>query len=211
MLVAVKESGLHDAVLVDSVLATEMIALAMNSYLDQGVFNIKEVILDPNTVTKKKYNGLDDDGFFGIRHVQHTRRDPLDYYDPVITYECIDYILFDLDANKIIIPDFYDHDNDGHLYATHELSSYYSAYTHILQHITLHKPLMEAIEKRWFIANKEMSHELREGTLVSSKINFREYKPNSEIMNLKWCYCCSTFNCQCTEDELIEFSRDLPF
>ena len=211
MLIAVKENGSDDAVKVDSVLATELIARAMNSYLDDGTFNIADVVRKPAGTIYKSYTGLDDREFFNIRHEQRITRDPLHRFDPVITYNAHNYILFDLDANRILAPDYYDHDNDHPLYATTELDSYYSAYKYASSHNTQHKPLVLAIEKGWFVASSEMEHKYLNDCLISANIKFREYKPKSEIMSLDWCFCCGTFDCKCTDEQLEEFSKDLPF
>lgn len=211
MLIAVKENGSHDAVKVDSVLATELIARAMNSYLDKGVFNIKEVMLNPESGAYRKYCDLNDADFLDIRHEQHTYRDPLNYFDPVISYNCHNYILFDFDANKILVPDFSDHDNEHQLYATNELSTFYSAYKYASSYNTLHKSQVFAIEKGWFVAKSVMEHKFLNNCLISANIKFREYKPKSEIISLDWCFCCGTFDCKCTDEQLEEFSKDLPF
>lgn len=211
MLLAVKENGIHDAVKVDSVLATEMIGRAINKFLDDGIFNIADMVRNPAATVYKSYIGLNDSKFFNVRHKQSITRDPLHRFDPVITYNADDYILFDLDENKIVIPDFYDHDDDIPLYATTELESYYLAYTYAASTNTQHKPLKMAYQNKWILVDPQIKHNYIDGSLIRSTFMFREYKPKSEIFSLDYCYCCGTFECKCTEKQLNQYCKDLPF
>lgn len=211
MLLAIKDQDKIDAVKVDSVLATEIIARALGKYLDDGEFNIADEVRNPAGAIYKSYTGLDEREFFEVRHDKRITRDPLHRFDPVISYNALEYILFDNDANKIIIPDFYDYDNDFPLYTTSELDSFYSAYTHAGTLNRQYKPLDMAYKNQWVLVEPQIKHHHLELSLISSTFQFREFKPKSEIMSLDYCYCCGTFECKCTDEQLLEFTKELPF
>ena len=53
----------------------------------------------------------------------------------------------------------------------------------------------------------QVEHHLEDNVLIRSAFHFREYKPKSEIIKLDYCYCCGTFECKCTEEELTTFKK----
>lgn len=211
MLISVKQQGTYNVVETDSIHATEMLSRAIGNYLDGKQFSIAEEVAQPSTPYFKSYQGLTDAEFLEARHDTRITRDPLYRFDPVVNHSAKDYILFDLDADKIIIPVFYDHDPDFMLFETAELNSYYEAYKHAAGIITLNKPMLLAFEKNWIMVKSQVEHHLEDNALLRSTFHFREYKPKSEIIKVEYCYCCGTFECQCTEEQLSSFKNELPF
>jgi hypothetical protein len=82
----------------------------------------------------------------------------------------------DLDADKIIVPDFYDYDPDFMLYDKAELNSYYEAYRHAAGMVTQNKPMLMALEKNWIMVQPQVEHQQEDHVLVRSTFHFREYK-----------------------------------
>lgn len=211
MLISVKQQGKFNAVDTDSIRATEMLARAIGNYLDGNQFNIADEVNQPSKQYFKTYQGLTGAEFLEARHVTRITRDPLYRFDPVVNHSPKDYILFDLDQDKIIIPDFNDYDPDFMLYETAELNSYYEAYKHAAGIITLNKPMLLALEKNWIMVQPQVEHHQEDNVLLRSTFHFREYKAKSEIIKVDYCYCCGTFECKCTEEELSTFRDELPF
>lgn len=211
MLISVKQQGKFNAVETDSIRATEMLARAIGNYLDGNQFNIADEVNQPSKQHFKTYQGLTGAEFLEARHDTRITRDPLYRFDPVVNHSPKDYILFDLDQDKIIIPDFYDYDPDFMLYETAELNSYYEAYKHAAGIITLNKPMLLALEKNWIMVQPQVEQYQEDNVLLRSTFHFREYKAKSEIIKVDYCYCCGTFECKCTEEELNTFKNELPF
>lgn len=211
MLISVKQQGKYNVVETDNIHATEMLSRAIGNYLDGNTFSIADEVTKPSTLRFKTYQGLTDAEFLEARHDTRITRDPLYRFDPVVNYSAKDYILFDLDADKIIVPDFYDYDPDFMLYDKAELNSYYEAYKHAAGIITLNKPMQLALEKNWIMVQPQVEHHQEDHVLVRSTFHFREYKAKSEIIKVDYCYCCGTFECKCSEEELNTFKNELPF
>ena len=211
MLISVKQQGVYNVAEVDSTHATEMLSRAIGNYLDGNKFSIADEVIKPSTLRFKTYQGLTDAEFLEARHDTRITRDPLYRFDPVVNHSPKDYILFDLDQDKIIIPDFYDYDPDFMLYDKAELNSYYEAYKHAAGIITLNKPMQLSLEKNWIMVQPQVEQHYEDKVLARSTFHFREYKAKSEIIKVDYCYCCGTFACKCTEEELNTFKNELPF
>lgn len=211
MLISVKQQGKYNVAETDSIEATEMLSRAICNYLDGNQFSIADEVIELSSRRFKAYQGLTDAEFLEARHDTRITRDPLYRFDPVVNYSAKDYVLFDLDADKIIVPDFYDHDPDFMLYETAELNSYYEAYKHAAGMISMNKPMLMAFDKNWIMVQPQVEHHLEDNVLLRSAFHFREYKPKSEIIKVDYCYCCGTFECKCTKEELTTFKNELPF
>lgn len=211
MLISVKQHGKFNAVETDNIHATEIISRAIGNYLDGNQFNIADEVSQPRSRHFRSYQGLTEAEFLEARHDTRITRDPLYRFDPVVNHSPKDYILFDLDADKIIVPDFYDYDPDFMLYDKAELNSYYEAYRHAAGMVTQNKPMLMALEKNWIMVQPQVEHHQEDHVLVRSTFHFREYKAKSEIVKVDYCYCCGTFVCKCTEEELNTFKSELPF
>lgn len=211
MLISVKQHGKFNAVETDNIHATEIISRAIGNYLDGNQFNIADEVSQPRSRHFRSYQGLTEAEFLEARHDTRITRDPLYRFDPVVNHSPKDYILFDLDADKIIVPDFYDYDPDFMLYDKAELNSYYEAYKHAAGIITLNKPMQLALEKNWIMVQPQVEQHYEVKVLARSTFHFREYKAKSEIIKVDYCYCCGTFACKCTEEELNTFKNELPF
>ena len=211
MLISVKQHGKFNAVETDNIHATEIISRAIGNYLDGNQFNIADEVSQPRSRHFRSYQGLTEAEFLEARHDTRITRDPLYRFDPVENHSPKDYILFDLDQDKIIIPDFKDFDPDFMLYDTAELNSYYEAYKHAACIITLNKPILLAFEKNWIKVQTQEEQHYEDKVLARSTFHFREYKAKSEIIKVDYCYCCGTFACKCTEEELNTFKNELPF
>ena len=146
MLISVKQHGKFNAVETDYIHAPEIISRAIGNYLDGNQFNIADEVSQPRTRHFRSYQGLTESEFLEARHVTSITRDPLYRFDPVVNHSPKDYILFDLDQDKIIIPDFKDFDPDFMLYVTAALICYYEAFKHAACFITLNKYLLLAFE-----------------------------------------------------------------
>lgn len=211
MIISVKLQGKYNVAETDHIEATEMLSRAIGNYLDGNQFSIADEVIKPSSRHFKTYQGLTEAEFLEARHDTRVTRDPLHRFDPVITYSAKDYILFDLDADKIIVPNFNEHDPDFMLFETAELNSYYEAYRLAAGMIDMNMPMLLVFDKNWIMVQPQVEHHLEDNVLLRSTYLFREYKPKSENIRVDYCYCCGTFECKCTEEELTIYKNELPF
>lgn len=211
MLIAVQKNEKINAVLIDNRQACEMIARAIGRELDGQPFNILEEVLKPVDQPYMSFKDLSPSEFFNARHRKHITRDPLHRFDEVITYEAYDYIFFNLDAHTITVPDFNDHESEFMLHESKELHSNYEAYKHAMGIIGHNKPMQFALANNFILVQPTNEHHSLNDTLIRDTFSFRENKEKSTVVNMDYCYCCGTFECACTESELEEFSKGLPF
>lgn len=211
MLIAVQQHNKINAVMVDNRQACEMIARAIGRVLDGEQFNILSEVLNPIDKVLMSFKDITTSEFIDARHRKSVTRDPLYRFDDIITYEAYDYVLFDLDQDKIIVPDYYDHEPEMLLHACEELNSNYEAYKHVAGNLNHNKPMKHALDKNLIVVKPTNQHLRINDCLIRSTFVFREYTPNSKVMELNYCYCCGTFECKCSEEEIKEFTAGLPF
>lgn len=211
MLIAVQQNNKINAVMVDNRQACEMIARAIGRVLDGEQFNILSEVINPIDKVFMSFNDITTSEFIDARHRKHVTRDPLYRFDDLITYEAYDYVLFDLDQDKIIVPDYYDYENETFLHAWKELNSNYEAYKHVADNLNQNTPVIYALDKNLILVKPTNQHLKINDWLVKSTFVFRENTPNSKVMELDYCYCCGTFECKCSEEVIKEFSAGLPF
>lgn len=213
MLIAVQKDQIIHAVLVDNRQACEMIARAIGHELDGKIFNIFDEVVNPQDAVLKSFQNLSPNQFFDARHDVIVTRDPMYLLEDTITYKPYNYILFNLDNQKIIVPDYYDYEDGFHLTEIGELSSTYEAYKHASGVLSNHNRLMQfAFAKKLILIKPTDEYHKINDSLVRTTYVFRENVKGSQPISISYCFCCETFECKCTPEQIEEYtSSELPF
>lgn len=212
MLIAVQKDQIIHAVLVDNRQACELIARAIGHELDGENFNIFDEVVSPQDAVYKSFQNLSPIQFFDARHDVTVSRDPMYLLEDTITYKPYNYILFDLDNQKIIVPNYFDYEDGFHLTEISELSSAYEAYEHAAGIITHNRIMQFAFAKKLILVKPTDEHHQINHSLIRTTYIFREYVKGSQQLNIDYCYCCGTFECKCTTEQIEEYtSSELPF
>lgn len=211
MLVAVQKNQVIHAVLVDKRQACEMIASAMCRELDGHEFNIFDEITKPQNPVYKSFSNLTQKQFFEARHEIKIDRDPMYLIEDVTSYSPYNYILFDLDDQKIIVPDYYDYQEGFPLEEIAELHTAYEAYEHAGMS-PKNKIMKFAIANNLILVRPTYEDQRINGSLIRTSYIFRKNSKNSPEEAIYYCFCCGTFECKCTPEQIEKYTSDeLPF
>ncbi|EOZ8645368.1 hypothetical protein ACQWTT_001119 [Acinetobacter baumannii] len=211
MLVAVQKNQVIQAVLVDKRQACEMIASAMCRELDGQEFNILDEITKPQNPVLKSFSNLSQKQFFEARHEIKIDRDPMYLIKDITSYSPYNYILFDLDNQKIIVPDYYEYQEGFPLVEIAEHHSAYEAYEHAGMS-SKNKIMKFAIAHNLILVRPTYEDQRINGYPVRASYVFRKNSKNSPEEIIHYCFCCETFECACTPEQIEKFTMDeFPF
>ncbi|MBF4454022.1 hypothetical protein IRT38_01145 (plasmid) [Acinetobacter sp. SK-43] len=211
MLLAIKKNeSIHVAQIADESIVKNLLSKQISLLLDNQHADLLVGIMQLESKEIPIYRNLTEREFIVLRHEEHTTTDPLGLFDPVTVYKPINYILFDQDMDKILVPDYENIDDEFLLYDTLELDDLYGAYKYATGY-TFNKPIDMSIQKNWIMVSPQVTNHYLNSTLIRSTMTIRENKPFSSIMDVEFCYCCETFTCKCDQDEIEKYSNDLPF
>ncbi|EOZ8645382.1 hypothetical protein ACQWTT_001133 [Acinetobacter baumannii] len=187
-----------------------LLAKHMSRLLDNQHSDLLVEIMELENTDTPVYKNFSESQFTKLRHEEHTLHDPQGLFDSVTTYNPVNYILFDMDEDKILVPDVTNFSDDCYLYETRELDDLFAAYKYSIGAI-YNLPVNLAIKQNWIILSSERTDHFTNGTLIRSSMSIRENKPLSSTLEVSYCYCCGTFSCNCPEETIEEFCDGLPF
>lgn len=162
------------------------------------------------------FSGATEQEFREYVEIEKRITDPNGLFDDVFSYHLIDYILFDLVENKVIFPDYEQFEPDSNYFPVIEepFESFYPAYGYSTANISDHDGIFQ-----YSVENKLVFIQLGKVESIYNCEVKRYYllqslNKGSTPEEVSFCCACLDFNCNCTHDELEDYSLNtdnLPF
>lgn len=182
----------------------------------QNTIEACKTVLDkkPTDNSYESFAEVSEEDFINIRHTHAGIENPNGEF---VGNHCLvqDYILLDLDDNKILTPDFTGHNPESMQYCLkqNELKTLYEAYQYACSSLDNYKYYPYAFKNELIVCQSPLNPEFigEHHVVISFEVEFRKCSPNSPKFTKRFYECCQSFECNCTDEEKAKYLAPLPF
>ena len=219
-ILAYKKDGLYTCLSIDySVIAVDALTQIINDFLITGDLEKsvkREIDMPTSAICSTRLEKINEDAFFDLRHDDNNSVSLSHSQGKAPTYAAINYILFDFDLNKIIVPDYsiYLQEQPNFSLKVHdsiEVGTLFDAYKYIVEYCGSYLPKFykKFTEENKVIAYNKVQIKTVDHALFSTKFIYRDFAHKSQLHEAIYYECCSQYDeCNCTSEQLKDHKKN---